>query len=285
MIFKTNTLLLYIKNQTNIGKNNLRNLDYSSYSNCKKIKLNQIIRKLKKKQKYIYVNKILSCQVIDFSTQVPSYPKQNIFLRPLLVSESADCIWMEYSYYKKYEEHDTYEYKFYRILCFQFESKQKYFYDYEYDRQIDILKAIEKFDLLVSGGLFPGIVLHNLTTGATLRIFKLQFGTLIAKQMGTILIFLTSKSLVLFLDLQKRRLIKRQNNELISIKFSGKMDMFFECFFLVSKKAITICTTRNSSTILKTLVFNKEFSQILKKYSGTYLRKEKMITKKSKLLD
>lgn len=121
-----------------------------------------------------------------------------------------------------------------KIVAFRLNHRILFFYDYQHKGNIYQIKAVERLNLLVSGGDDHKVVLHDLDSGKTIKVLEFQSGIRTFKQIGPLFLVKDCKAF-LFIDLIRRRILK-DSNEVMNLPLNSMEFVSYILFSCANQK-------------------------------------------------
>lgn len=94
------------------------------------------------------------------------------FAKGLSMSSTGDRVWAGYI-----QEVVNGRYKC-RLVMLDFDAHSEFFYDYQHEHLVQSVLVCEGFNVAMSGGWDRALVLHNLSTGRTIKKLEMKSGPL-----------------------------------------------------------------------------------------------------------
>lgn len=182
-----------------------------------KIKITHFLKQKTSTLKFLEIDKLYPSKKMQIRfTKKESGPIDYKDFFQFSISKKGDCIWTGY----------TVKNDFFKIVCIKLNTGKLFFYDYEHKYTVYIIEAVEEFNLLISGGIDQKLILHDLESGRTLKVFDLKISLFNSKRVKNMMVISTKRH-IYFFDLRKK-LFLRKEEDYISFSASwAKMINFF----------------------------------------------------------
>ena len=114
------------------------------------------------------------------------------------VSKKGESIWGEF----------TTQNVFFKVFAVRLDLYKHFFYIYQHKSYIKFIKPVEDLNLLVTGGNDKKLVLQNLTSGKTIKVFDVKRTFIDVERIGLFL-FISTETTLFFFNLSKKEFVRK----------------------------------------------------------------------------